>query len=139
MIEQALVNYLNNYAPLTALIGKNVFYHRAPEKKQMPWVIITNSGGMRRRMTQGDRKGYSGRTEANDVLTLYVNAVSQFSCKEIADKVMDAIENYRGDMPPAEDTFFRCGTVRDLDGFNNTSVMLITVYVLYVFNTKFPN
>ena len=145
MIERAVVAY-----PLSALaanpdvaadIGRKVYYRRVPQGVKMPWIRVTNSGGMRRKLTPAA----GGSTEAQDILTIYVDDDQQFRGREIADAVVAALENYRGDMPPspatayAFDTHVRCGSTRDLDGFQDTFTYLVTVYVRYKFPTAFPN
>jgi hypothetical protein len=133
MIEQAVLTYL--LSEVGSLVNNQIYYHRVPANTKMPWIIITNSGGMRRKQTQ-DHK-----TEATDVLTIYVDDNQQFRGKTIADAVQTALENYRGDMPPAPatpiayDTFFRTATTRDLDDPFDAFRYLLTVYCIYRFPT----
>jgi hypothetical protein len=133
VIEQAIVNYLNsNSDVLTALGGAKVYYRRAADKITMPYVVVTNSGGMRTRITQM-------YTDTQDTLTIYVEDSKQFRGREIAEAVMRALENYRGDMSPELDLHIRCGSIRDLDGFNSTFRYIVTAYVRYKETTRFPN
>jgi hypothetical protein len=134
MIEQGLLTYLLQVPAVSALVGNKIYYRRAPSTVKMPWVIITNSGGMRSKLSM-DVSGYS---EAVDTLTLYVDTMSQFEGKAIADAVLAAVENYRGDMSPALDTHFRAGSVRDLDGYNGAFRFLLTFYVRYKYDTVTP-
>jgi hypothetical protein len=155
MIEKAVIQYL--IATLGAdpvlgpILGNRVYYRRpptstaasgqAPVTVKRPWIRVTNSGGMRDRISMAR----GGSTDATDVLTLYVDDDKQFRGRQIADAVVAALENYRGNMPPlpavpiAFDTWFRCATVRDLDGFQDAYTYLVTVYVKYRFPTAFPN
>lgn len=143
-IERAVVAYLQSEfaasSTWASVIGSKVYYRRPPQTTKLPWVRVTNSGGMRNIMTQGP----NGSTETQDVLTIYVEDDQQFRGRQIADFVVAALENYRGDMPPtgtayAYDTHFRSGTVRDLDGFQDTFVYLLSIYVRYRFPTAFPS
>jgi hypothetical protein len=133
MIEQAVVVWLNSVAAVTtALGGAKVYYHRAPTNMKMPWVVITNSGGSRDRITQAF-------TEARDTLTIYVEAENAISGRVIAEKVRQALENYRGDMAPMHDVFIECDSIRDLDGFNTSFRYIIAAYVRYRETTAYPN
>jgi hypothetical protein len=133
MIEQAIVSYLNNNAAVTtALGGKKVYYRRVPPTIKMPWVAVTNSGGMRNRITKTI-------TDTLDTLTIYVEDSNQFRGREIAEAVMRALENYRGDMSPEKDLHIRCGSIRDLDGWQDAFKYIVTAYVLYKETTQFPN
>jgi len=143
-IERAVVSYLLSYfaasPTLASVIGTRIYYRRPPQTTKLPWIRVTNSGGMRNILTQGP----NGSTEVQDVLTIYVDDDQQFRGKQIADAVVAALENYRGDMPStgtayAYDTHFRMGTVRDLDGFQDAYTYLLSVYVRYRFPTAFPS
>ncbi len=133
MIEQAIVVYLNSNADvLNALGGAKVYYRRAGSKILMPYVTVTNSGGMRNRIT----KIY---TDTQDTLTIYVDDSDQFRGREIAEAVMRALENYRGNMNPELDLHIRCGSIRDLDGYQSTFRYIVTAYVRYKELTEFPS
>jgi hypothetical protein len=62
VIEQAVVTYIKADPQITVLVGNRVYYHRAPtsdtdskgNKVVMPWIVVTNSGGMPERLTRGD-------------------------------------------------------------------------------------
>ena len=137
MIEQAIVTYL--ISEMGSLVNNQVYYHRVPPNAKMPWIRVTNSGGMRRKMT------LNHTSEAVDILTIYVDDNQQFRGRTIADAVMAALENYRGDMPPAPaaalacDTHVRLGTTRDLDTFQDAFTYLLSVYVRYTFPTALPS
>ena len=142
-IERAVVVYLLSYfashPTLSSVMTGKVFYRRVPPNVKLPYMIVTNSGGGRKKLAQCG----TGSSEARDILTLYINDDQQFRGEQIAEAVMRALENYRGNMPStnpiAYDTHFYCGTTRDLDGFQDAFTYLITVYVRYKFPTAFPN
>lgn len=140
MIEQAIVRYLNADAPLVALLGgTKIYYGRGPlvgsppMPPKMPYVVVKNSGGMRERVTQM-------YTDINDTLTIYVEAGDgqQFLGRDIAERILVVLENYRGDMAPELDLHIRCGSIRDLDGYQNSYRFIVTAYVLYKQTTAFP-
>jgi hypothetical protein len=133
VIEQALTVYLNTVPTITACMGgMKVYPHRAPSGVKMPWCVITNSGGARRRES-------TFVTEPRDTLTLYVETMDYVSGLTIADTIRAALENYRGDMPPERDIFIECGTIRDLDGFGGSYKFVIPVYARYRQYTVFPH
>lgn len=146
LIEQAVVTYLRSDSQLASLVGNRIYYHHVPTeaidgsgaKVLMPWVIVTNSGGMPERLTRGGDVN-PGLTESYDTLTLYVDDMQQLRGAQIAQRIEDLLRNYRGDMLPALDTHFRVGTTRDLDGYQGNFRYLVTVYVRYIFATNFPN
>jgi hypothetical protein len=122
-IEQAVVDYLNEQTIYPELFDK-VYYHRVPTGIEMPWVIVTNSGGMRSKMTVA----YTG---IEDTLTIYVDSNQQFQGRTLAEKVLKLLENYRGRMGDVYDLYIRAGTIRDLDTFTNAYRYLLTFYVQY--------
>ncbi len=138
MLEQSIMSYLLSIPAINTITGGKIYYRRAPITAKMPWVIVTNSGGMRSRSTLGS-KGDLGKTTVTDVLTLYVDSVDQFKGKDITDRIIKAVENYRGDMGTEKDLFIRAGTPRDLDGYNGTFRQLITLYVEYWMDSNMPS
>jgi hypothetical protein len=138
MIEQAIVEYLNTVTALTTLLGgQKIYYRRVPPLSgtatiKMPWVIVTNSGGRRTRDTQVS-------TEGRDTLTIYVEHNNPITGRAIAEAVLRALENYRGDMSPERDLDIRCGSVRDLDGFQGSFKFIVTAYIRYRQTTAFPS
>ena len=133
MIEQALVDYLNSQVSITSLIGgSKVYYSRAPSKAVMPFITIKNAGGPRKKVTQY-------YTDADDTVTVYVDASNQFNGRAIAEAIMRALENYRGDMYPAQDVHITLGSIRDLDGFQGTYRFILPVSILYKEITQFPS
>lgn len=134
MIEQAIVTYLNRTPAVTSVLGgEKVYYGRAPSTVKMPYVTVRNSGGMRERITHH-------YTDTEDTLTIYVDAAAdkQFIGRDIAEAVKNALENYRGDMYPEEDLNIRCGSIRDLDGYQSSFRYIVTAYVRYKEVTAFP-
>jgi hypothetical protein len=146
IIEQSVITYLRSDTQLASMVGDHIYYHRVPTdnvdsagtKVKMPWVVVTNSGGMPERLTRGSLT-YTGLTEAYDTLTIYVDDMQQLRGAQITQRVEDLLRNYRGNMLPARDTHFRAGTTRDLDGYQGNFRYLISVYVRYLFDTDFPN
>jgi hypothetical protein len=132
------MNYLLSIPAVNTITGGKIYYRRAPTTAKMPWVIITNSGGMRSRVTLGGGTE-AGWTEVEDTLTLYVDSVDQFKCKDIAQRIMQAVENYRGAMGAEKDLLIRTGSVRDLDGYQGTFRQLLTLYVKYWVDTNVPS
>ena len=127
MIEKSVLTYLLSIPAVNTITGGKIFYRRAPKTAVLPWVLITNSGGMRKRMTLAT----TGRMIAEDTLTIYVESADQFKGRDIAERILVALENYRGDMGDEQDLWVRMGSIRDLDGWNGTFRFLLTCYVEY--------
>jgi hypothetical protein len=123
MIEKAIVNYLNNHPTLTAYKGK-IYYHRVPTDVKMPFVICTNAGGGRTRISAGLKEPF-------DTLIIYVESQKQFEGYDLANLVNAALDNYRGNMGDAKDLVIKCDTPRDLDGFFATYRYMLSVHVKY--------
>ena len=136
MIEKSLMTYLLNNTALNTALGGKIYYRRAPTTAKMPWLVITNSGGMRLRRTMGGTND-TGWSKVKDTLTLYVDHTDQFKGKDITDMVVAAVENYRGDMGTEKDLFIRCESPRDLDGYQGTFRYHIPLHVDYWFKTTF--
>lgn len=137
MIEQAMVSYLNSVPEIvTALGGQKVYFRRVTANEEnpvkMPWCIITNSGGSRKRQTLN-------KMEPRDTLTLDIYHYDQFMGREAAEVILRALENYRGDMPPEQDLHVTCGTIRDLDAYQDSYRFVLPVYVRYRQTITFPN
>jgi hypothetical protein len=132
------MSYLLSIPAVNTITGGKIYYRRAPTTAKMPWVIVTNSGGMRARSTLGGKNDL-GKTLVTDTLTLYVDSVDQFKGKDITDRIIKALENYRGDMGAEKDLFIRSGTPRDLDGYNGTFRQLITLYIEYWMDSNIPS
>jgi hypothetical protein len=134
MIEQAVVVYLNSDAAVLSAFGGTgkVYPHRAPASIKMPWCVVTNSGGSRKRESLYVM-------EPRDTLTLYVESMDYVGGLNLANTILHALENYRGDMPPERDIHITCGTIRDLDGFQGSYRFVVPVYVRYRQIAVFPN
>lgn len=132
MTEKALVFYLSLHPIVGPLLGRQIFYHSPPVAVKMPWLIVTNEGGMPKRLT------VEKWTEETETLTLYVDSEDQFWARETADAIILAVNNYRGDMLPVQDAYFRTGTPRDLDNYQGSFRCMIPVYVKHKYETTHP-
>ena len=138
MIEEAVVVYLNTVTAITtALGGQKVYYNSADpdpatgKPVKMPYVIVSNAGGSRKRESV-----YV--TEPRDTLDIDVYSADKIKGKRLADTVLLALENYRGDMPPERDTHFTCGSIRDLTAWQAGYRFNFATYVRYRQATVFP-
>lgn len=134
MIDESIVAYLASVPAIASLVPSKVFYVRAAVTAKMPWVCVLNSGGMPKKLTQGD----NGYTEFDDTLTIYVDSENQFAGKRIVDAVFRALHNYRGDMGSVQDSFIRCGTPRPYEGWGTSYRYILPVYAKYRLNTTVP-
>lgn len=138
MIERDIVNYLLSIADINTAVKGNIFYRRAKTKAVMPWIVVTNNGGNRYPMTQGFSPTSPGKTKPKDTLSIYVESMEQFKGRDIANRVEQALDRYRGDMGDTKDAYITTGTIRDLDGWQGSFRFLITVYAEYVIPTNVP-
>ncbi len=136
MIEKSVMEYLLSIPDLSAMVKGRIYYRQAPSTPdvKMPYIVISNAGGMRRRFTQGGT-----RSKADDTLGIYAEAMDQFQARDIANRIIQALENYRGTIGTEWDTHFQCGSPRDLAGFQGNQRSLVQVYVTYYFPTNVPS
>lgn len=112
MIERDLLTYLQGYSGLTSLIGNKIYVIQAPQSGvSMPWVIIENTSGTRRRITQD-------KTEEMAYVRITVDSGPNQVVlgRNIAEKAKEAIENFRGALGLATDVEITCGSVRGWAG-----------------------
>jgi hypothetical protein len=99
---------------------------------KMPWIIIVNEGGMPKRITM------SKWTEETETLTAYVDSEDQFFAREVGQDIINALNNFRGDMDPVHDAYFRTGTPRDLDNYQGSFRCMVPIYVRHKYETNHP-
>lgn len=135
-IEYAITQRLLADANVSAATGGKIFFRQAPESATLPWVTVTNSGGMPVKISMG---GLDYGSEKNDTLTLYISATTQIEARNIAQLIYESLHNYRGDLTEGcVDTFLRVGSPRDLDGWNGALKELVSVYCKYRIQTNVP-
>ena len=136
MIEKSVMQYLLSLPDLRAMVNGRIYYRQAPTTPdvKMPYIVVSNAGGMRNKRTQ-----VGPQSSADDTLGIYVETTDQFQAKTIADRIVGALENYRGRIGDEYNAHFRCGTPRDLAGFQGNFRNLVQVYVEYWFVTNVPH
>lgn len=132
MTEKALLFYLTAHPVVGPKLNGQIYYHSAPVDAKMPWIIIQNSGGMPKALTMWKW------TEETETLAVYVDSEDQFFAREVAQDIIEAVHNYRGDMEPVLDSHWRCGTPRDLDNYQGSFRCMVTVYVTHKYETNHP-
>lgn len=137
MIEQGIMARLRATTAVTDLVGTNIFYHQAPKDAVFPWVIIQNSGGSKTKI--GLANSSNCLTDNRDTVQIYVDDDKQFRGREIAVEVQKALNNYRGNLAPANDVHLTSDTIRDLDGWNDTFRYIFPIYARYLENTNIPS
>lgn len=123
-INGAICSYLSSHATLTDVATK-VFFHRVPTNAVMPWVLVMNSGGGRKLLTQAYR-------EPIDTIPVYIDSQNQFAGYDLAQRVQAALEEYRGAMGNMKDVYIWSETFRDLDTFTNAYRYLVPIHVRYI-------
>jgi len=139
-IEQAVVFYLENHPTFSPLV-QGVYFNQAPIEAIQPYVVVTNSGGMTKKITLDK---YS---DTKDTLSIYIDDPDSVHGNELAKALVLTLRNYRGNFPPPSyncpvtllDSQIRVGTPRDLIGFQGTFRSLITAYVWYLEITTQPD
>jgi hypothetical protein len=126
MIEKSIMDYLLANVPIKTKLASKIYYSGVPVGAKLPYVMIRNAGGMRKLMTQA-----GSDTIVDDTISIYVDSTSQFEAKDIADMIVALLDNYRGNIGLETDAFLRCGSPRDLNGFQGTYRNMVTVYCNY--------
>jgi len=125
MIEQSILNYLLGLPAIQALVGNKVYYHRAADDVKMPYVVVSTIGGVRPWITQVVKEG-------DYDIRVFVDDTKQFRGRSIAEAVVTALEDFRGDMLPAKDVFITCEPITDLAGANGAYRYAITFRVRFI-------
>lgn len=112
MIERDLLTYLQGYSSLTSLVGNKIYVIQAPQSGvQMPWVIIENTSGTRRKIAQNKIE------EIAYVRVTVDSGPNQVVLgRNIAEKAKEAVENLRGALGLATDVHITCGSIRGWAG-----------------------
>ena len=104
MIERDLLTYLQGYSSLTSLVGNKIYVIQAPQSGvQMPWVIIENTSGTRRKIAQNkiEEMAYVRITVDSGPNQVVLG-------RNIAEKAKEAVENLRGALGLATDVHITC-------------------------------
>ena len=123
MIRKGLVTFLNTQS-IDASINGKFYYHAAPSGALMPWGELTSSGGVRNNMTFKFK-------DIDDTLYLNIDSPNLFIAKDIADKIVNLLDNFHGDMLPAEDVVLSCMTPKELAGPNGSYRLVIQIRAQY--------
>jgi hypothetical protein len=113
MIERDIMIYLQSLPEITNLCN-NIFVIQAPKDAKMPYIIIENTGGTRRKLG-------SDSTEELALfrVTVDVGSGQMTLGRDIAETCLKVIENYRGQFSNtdgAKDVFITCSAVRGWAG-----------------------
>lgn len=106
---EGLTKWLELSASTAALDGA-VYPLRADADAIMPWLLVVpRPGGHRRPITPL-------REEYEQDYYLYLDSPSKIAGLAQLQAIADVLQDFRGDMLPAEDVHIRCGTVFPQDG-----------------------
>lgn len=130
MIEKSVIEYLLSIPDVKTLFKGQIYYRSAATSAKLPWGIVSNAGGGRKRITQ------AGRSEAFDTLLLYVDTADQFAGRSMAERLLQALENYRGNMGTEKDLVVTCESIRDLNGWQGNYRFILPVHIRYIFDTN---
>lgn len=126
MLLQSIVTYLLTVDAVTSLLNtpESIYMVRLPTEATMPWIVVDQpTPGQRDRLT-------SFHIQPNEVIHVICDADDQFTALEIAQAVLTALDNYRGDMSTSQDVYLRCGGIHFTDGYGGTVGAVIRVRAL---------
>jgi len=134
VIEKSLLQHLLDDTELTTLLGGNkIYFQRVPTGTEMPWVVFSVApGGVRERISLK-------YIDAQDIISFEIEHPQMVAGREIAEKVLRRVENYRGDLSDDSDIHITCSTIRSLDGAFASYRYLFNAYVRYKEVIQFPS
>jgi hypothetical protein len=112
LIEKDVLLYLQGVSSLVSLLGNKMYIIQAPQTGvQMPWLVIENTSGSRKQITQA-------KVEEIAYLRITVDAgPTQYkAARDMIEIAKNAIENYRGVFQTADDCHITCGSIRGWAG-----------------------
>lgn len=112
MIERDILTYLQTYSPVTSLVGNKIYVIQAPQSGvSMPWLIIENTAGTRKKIAQ---------TLMEEVAFVRITVDAGPSQVVLGRNIIEAaktgLENFRGDLGLAKDVHIACGSIRGWAG-----------------------
>jgi len=133
MIEKSIIQYLMSDSSLLTLLGSsNIYPYRVPTEAKMPWICINPlSGGTREIITQK-------YTDTEQTVLIYIDADNFLTGRQISQKCLELIENYRGDMSDSFDVHLTCSPIRHIDGYGGSYRFLFDVYTRFKEETVYP-
>jgi hypothetical protein len=96
MIETDLYTYLKSYAGLTALIGTNIFPLVKPQGILIPYILFQKVSNKRETTHGGFATLQKSRIQIDCFADRYITEGSTIGAKNIAEKVIEAIEAWPG-------------------------------------------
>jgi hypothetical protein len=133
MIESDIIARLNANTGIATALKSQIYYSKAPAEVKMPFAVLENAGGSRRRITLGN-----GQSEAFDTIQISVYHADKISAKNIATLIMNDLENFRGNLATSFDVILNADTPRDLQTFQGAARQLLTFHIKYRYNTNIP-
>jgi hypothetical protein len=133
MIEKSVIEYLLAIPDIKTMFKGQIYYRASPPTAKLPWCVVSNAGGGRNKITQ------TGLSEAFDTLLIYVDTADQFVGRSMAERLMQALENYRGKMGTERDLIVTCESIRDLNGWQGNFRYILPVHIKYIFDSNVPH
>lgn len=92
LIEQGLMTYLLAQSGITTYVGDRIYYARADQDVEAPYIVVTKVSGVREHSHDG------GTGLAHPRFQLAVFGTTYSSCKTIAAAIQAALQGYSGTM-----------------------------------------
>jgi hypothetical protein len=112
IFEQALMTYLLDQSAITALVNTKIYFTRAPQDVDQPYIVVFKVSGPRVHSHDG------GSGLANPQFQLSIFASSYGTAKEIAAAIQSALQGYTGTMGGGSGVFVgNCMYVNEVDQY----------------------
>ncbi len=95
LIEQGLMTYLLAQSAITAIVSDRIFFVKADQSVETPYIVITKVSGVR----EHSHDGSSHLAHPHFQLSIFSDTYS--SCKSVATVLQTALQGYSGAMSDA--------------------------------------
>lgn len=128
MLDAALLNFLKNSSDIKSVISNDrIFLGVAPDNVQPPFVTVSIMDGQRTRITP---KLMSVSVPVK--ISIVVNNKDLVRGRNIAEKFLSVLENYRGTLYPIKDVFISANSIAFIDVTNGMRIYGLRIRVEYV-------
>jgi hypothetical protein len=113
----------------TAVLGGAVYPLRAEDGATMPWLLVVPRPGDYRRPITPLREEYKLG------FYLFLDSPNKIQGMAQLQVIADALQDFRGDMLPAQDVHIRCGNVFPQDGPTTNYRFVLPLQARYLHDT----
>lgn len=134
MILKDLLLYLQSKTTITSLVGNKIYPVQAPTGVSMPWVIVEIPAGIRDKISYNTMEGNSWAR-----VTVDVGPADVVKGSNVVQAIIDACENYRGQLGDSADVFMTCGEPRSWAGMGGAYRYQVDIKIKYKFTYSLPS